>query len=564
MDYRNSMTRRTTFLIGLLVVACGGGDDGGPNPTPGPDVSGQWTIVEAFANLAQGISCSAIGVLDLASTEQGFNGTVTQTGFCDTPSGQVDNSGTGPVNNGRTTDTTITFRQPGCRYQGRLYHSPPDSADGTVSCTASLPGGDITLAGAWYIVRGADQVPPTVTASQIIQTDLIIVPGDTFYVEIQAVDDRALAWVGAALGPPINRRDSVPASGTADRDSLLLVAQAGWVGTSSLTLFARDEVGRLVETTGSNVSVLDMVRRPIQILDLPVAGTVGTYDAKRDRLYIPEPSLAQLAVVDLASFTAGSPISLAPVIPPRAHCCIWSDITPGMDSLVLSTAEPADSTVVFLNLVSGALTPVGVPDSGRPIRAFHPLLTQDDRLVIFGELSLQPGLIQFGLWSYDLAAGTTRRQKPATGAVTALARTENGAELAMLTYPPNCGYRYDSGTDTIGVCQPLTFLNGTWLSVDAAGARWLHGNLVLDGSFNVVATLNAAATLGGGVLLPDASAAWYIEALGVVKLRLSDGAVLVRVRVPGVPGDQLRLLPDARRLLIFSQTSPRLTMVDVP
>jgi hypothetical protein len=134
----------------------------------------------------------------------------------------------------------------------------------------------------------------------------------------------------------------------------------------------------------------------------------------------------------------------------------------------------------------------------------------------------------------------------------------------MLTNPPNCGYRYDSGTDTIGVCQPLTFLNGTWLSVDAAGARWLHGNLVLDGSFNVVATLNAAATLGGGVLLPDASAAWYIEALGVVKLRLSDGAVLVRVRVPGVPGDQLRLLPDARRLLIFSQTSPRLTMVDVP
>ena len=548
-------------IAALFLLAACGGDGNEPNPSTGPDLAGEWTIVETMGNAAHGISCQDTGVLTLVSTSLGFKGTNEQVGQCDTPSGIVDNSGTGQVTEGRTTPTDVTFREPGCRYTGQHYHTPPDSAAGTVNCTATDGGQTFTLTGTWYMVAGADQIPPIVTDAVVIQNDLLV-PGDAFGIAVAAQDDRALAWVGYELGAPINLRDSVAVSGTTARDTLQLVVQPGWIGSASFTAFARDEVGRLTESTGPDVLVYDMVRLPLHTLDLGAEAYGGAYDAKRNRFYVPQPSLARVAVVDLNSFTLAAPISLAAVFPPRANAGLQLDITPGMDSLVIGSADGADPTVAFLDLVSGTLTPVALADSGRNIRAHTALLTDHDRLLLFGEISLSVGSIQAGLWSYDLPAGTLRRQVLGMGLITALARTADGSVAAALTNPPNCGWRYDPATDTVGVCLPLAAVNTALpLSTDATGNLWLLGGDLLDASFSPLRSLGGA----WSAMLPDGSAAWFNDILGVVQRRTSDGALLLSVRVPFVAGNAIRVLPDGHRLVILNTTGgSSITLVDLP
>jgi hypothetical protein len=548
------------FAALLLLAACG--DNGTePKPSTGPDLAGDWTIIETMSNATRGIFCQATGVLTLASTELGFNGTVDQVGQCDTPAGTVDNSGTGKITDGRTTPTDVTFREPGCRYTGQHYHTPPDSAAGTVTCSASVDGQDFNLTGTWYMVAGADRVPPTVTDAEVIQTDLLV-PGDAFGIAVAAQDDRALAWVGFQLGAPISLRDSVAVSGATARDTFQLVVQAGWVGSTTFTAFARDELGGLTESSGPNIVVSDMVRLPLHTLNVGAEAYGGAYDAKRNRLYIPQPSLARIAVVDLASFTLAAPISITAVFPPRANAGLTVDITPGMDSLVIGSADGADPSVAFLDLVSGTLTPVALADSGRSIRTHTPVLTDHDRLLLFGEISLSVGSIQAGLWSYDIQAGTIRRQQLGMGLATAAARTADGKVAAALSNPPNCGWRYDPATDTIGVCLPIGSVNtAAPLSADATGSLWLMGGDLLDANFVQLRSMGGA----WSALLPDGSAGWFNDILGLVERRVSDGVQLMSVRVPAVAGNAIRVLPDGHRLLILNTTGgSSITLVDLP
>src|SRR5207247_1776702 len=96
----------------------------------------------------------------------------------------------------------------------------------------------------------------------------------------------------------------------------------------------------------------------------------------------------------------------------------------------------------------------------------------------------------------------------------------------------------------------------------ASGDRWLVHNLLFDGALNLLATV-LPSDPGPGTIAPDGSAAYYPTLYGYEKVRLPDGVVLERVRIP--PNDaRLTVLPDGLRLVLSGAAGfTRVTVVDL-
>ena len=203
-------SHRITALIAAVAAfgaSAGCGDDGGTSGTS--DISGLW----AFRfEVAQGnVECGGAGTMTLAQTGTTVSGDGAQTSSClDGSTGVLsDGSAAFTLANGELHGSTLDFDLDQCAFTGTIQGKNLLRAVGTVSC-GSAP----SLTGTWHAERGGDGAPPGPIGSVSGPNGDTLVVADEAVILAGATDDRALAWVGYRLGPPIDAADSAPATGT--------------------------------------------------------------------------------------------------------------------------------------------------------------------------------------------------------------------------------------------------------------------------------------------------------------------------------------------------------------
>lgn len=573
---RRQCARRLLALAGLGVLACGG-DGGVPTePVVPAGALGTWTYFEVMQNAALAVSCSDEGLLELIQSGSAVVGTVQQSGSCTAPGGSVDNSGTANLSGLVFTESTIRFEAAGCHYAGDLFGAPVDSAAGSVSCTFQAGGSTVTLTGTWFSVKGVDLDPPTVSgAVGWPQGDTLFVPADTLVVSVTAADDRRLTWVGYRLGPPANLRDSVEVMDASFAAPFKPLVSSGWVGTPQLTVFAWDALGRLSELVADTIRVLDLVRRPFGSVLLGTVVTDLVYDANRDALYLVEPERAEVAVLNLAALTLGSPLTMPTV--PSGSRRMGIDLVPSGDSAVVALGPPfvemGPGSIGFIAVSTGDTSSVQFDgDPGTTEWVGDVRVVANGKAFAYGSRT-DAGYTSFAIWEYDIATGTQRRRTEIgvsgnVGGSVQLTRSGDGSRLLLLDSNTGCGYVYDAATDGFSACKSFGFPASAIPSGTLTGDYWLVGNLFVNGDLEIVNALPAQSERGA--IAPDGSVAYFTTSYGYEKLRLPDGASLERVRIPLAVSD-LTVLGDGERLIVWTgaglssdlKLTDRITMVDL-
>ena len=105
---------------------------------------------------------------------------------------------------------------------------------------------------------------------------------------------------------------------------------------------------------------------------------------------------------------------------------------------------------------------------------------------------------------------------------------------------------------------------------DRTASKMLLSNMLVDGSFTPVWTYSGGEYAQGGaaVLSPDGAWAYLATYNGYLRIRVSDGAVMERIRTP-VRAEKGAISADGKTLILvsgtptFFQASDRLLMIDV-
>jgi hypothetical protein len=232
---------------------------------------------------------------------------------------------------------------------------PASIPDGTLMLTVTVPAVGQT---AQATVQVDDKTPPMFDSAgmrdvampnynnltdQVTTTgDLLIGAGLPDTLRIWASDNHALAWVGFALGAPVNIRDSVTVTGAAAEADFPLALPSSAAGSGApLTVFMRDADGNVATDTLGLASVITFNQHPVH--SAPVQDTITdlAIDTKRGLVYLAQPDSGRVAVLSLATMTYHSPI-------PFMGRPVSLDLTPGGDSLLVALDSTSALAVVQL------------------------------------------------------------------------------------------------------------------------------------------------------------------------------------------------------------------------
>jgi hypothetical protein len=333
-------------------------------------------------------------------------------------------------------------------------------------------------------------------------------------------------------------------------------------GTASVTTFARDAGGGRSQLTFDDLVILgNTIRRPTASLALTAFVKDLAVDARRGRVYLSEPDLQRVASVDLASGAYGP--AIAAPFPPAGI-----DLTPGGDSLVM--ASGASTAIGVASLKAG--TPV-VTRSVASGPATSGVTWVADRLRILGNNKVMVTVTTADPFSccegwlsqYDLATGASRLRTdagPPPGAISnrePLGRATDGSRLLLVEAccTPLFLRTYAAATDSFSARVPVEVPTAPYgVSGDTAGSRFLVANALFDGSLQPVATFAQPDYQQGGatVLSPDGTVAYLAIYDGYLKVNVSDGAVLERVRLPRW-SMAFAITPDGNTLIATSGTA---------
>jgi hypothetical protein len=563
------MSWRRVALPALLTLvwACGG--DGGPaDPGDSVNIEDNWAFVESFANAAQTVTCRNEGTFAFDQTNATFAGQGYQTGECQTPTGTLDNTGNGEITAGQVSSSVVTFTYGGCEYRGTLLGSPIDSLTGTLVCWTTIGNGIVRLDGTWTALKG-ELNPPTVSATlQPPEGDYIFVPQDQFRLALTAEDDRKLRWVGYRLGPPASVQDSVAVSQKTFDGSLELPIQPSWVGESPLTLFARDDFGRLTETLAEQpLKVYDLVRRPLHTLTLPATVSDIVPDAKRGKLYLVEYLEGHAQVLRLSDYGFDSPIPFPTALP--GGSAVGADLTASGDSLVFAVTDPP--VLHFVNLITGATSDETIVQSGAQSVNLLDVNVAAGRAFVYGSFQASDFSVAYTLWEFNLATKAQQRRLDAgdvggnLGNIEYTASPDRSRLLLINSGEFACMQLYTQATG-FGSCVVPPARDDNVPSGSRNGSAWLVRNLLYDGALNVIGT-PAAEGSPAGAITPDADLAYYPTAMGYDVVEVPSGVVREHVRIPyPLPPSRFTLVPDLGRLVVWhgdTHNTDRITIVEL-
>jgi hypothetical protein len=558
------MRRFVMATVGVVCIACGSDQTSGPPA----EVGGGWRLSEVLANQAQAITCTDAGILTLTQSSGSATAVLSQAGTCvQVGGGPIDNSGSasGPAQVGAS---SIEFVVAQCAYRGSLSGTPPDLADGTVACS----GGGLSLSGTWHGVRGGDVTAPGVSATEDAPAgDSVYVPGDTIQIAVDADDNQQLAWVGYRIGDPGRGSDSVPATGRHFSHTFAAPTAAPWSG--DIMVFARDADGTPVQIDSLLPTLTGYVRHPTHDFPLTAPVTDIAYDAKRHVIYVSQRDSQRVVALSLDTYTYGTSLAM-PSFPSGV------DVTPGGDSLLVALSRFASLGVVDLTQNPLVVDTIQLPfDTLRLLKALR-IASNGRALVSFKSLSGFDGALD-----YDLATGAAHlRTDVGIGGQAwepvVIARSPDRTKLVYVQtslVPGVPAQVYNPASDAFG--GTVGTVDQSAPSVGASTDRFLIGGTVYSSSLTPIKVVFPGSPVSRWPVTAISTDGLYLYVAdpgvpgapgpGYSKVRVSDGVVLERVRLP-TPATRLTPLPDGHTLIAatdslpFSAQTSRLYVVTLP
>jgi len=160
--------RRVTALGTLpllaLIAACSD-STGSSGRSTDFDLNGSWYWQEEVGDTSLSVTCADTGTITVTQNGVNFSATGHIVGGCSGPGGVAPIDGAIQVTSGTISGSSVKFSADGCPYVGTAFGAAPDSAHGTISCTASSGGVTVHLKGTWRILR----TPPAGTTMPIDQ-----------------------------------------------------------------------------------------------------------------------------------------------------------------------------------------------------------------------------------------------------------------------------------------------------------------------------------------------------------------------------------------------------------
>lgn len=402
--------------------------------------------------------------------------------------------------------------------------------------------------------------------------------GDTLSIAMDASDNSAVRTYVWKLTGPATASDSIVLASPAPNPLTIMpiVVRPDWVGSPVFSFYARDAAGltsNVITTRQDSIRVFPVVTRiataPVRMPSttnaLGLASTL-VYDSRRNVVYIGVQRAPEIAVLDVATMTYGSPIRLS--APASSF-----DLTTDGDSLI--AAIPTTRSLAVISLA----TP------GAPARVI-PLTALDSAGSLYPGSRPEPSVISVaanGNALIVLSSVTTSGDRYLT------ADTRTGAQKLRVDirgtspYTPfdmraspdrasvvlpdgGCTRVYTSSSDTFSGCSPLSANYGQWarLSFDASGRRFAYGNSVYDLSAKQLAQgdRNKFGIVPTAVISPDGATAYLGIGSTIMTMRVADGRVLDQFAIP-LSMTRLLVSPGGQWLVAFSDADLTATRVDL-
>lgn len=377
-----------------------------------------------------------------------------------------------------------------------------------------------------------DQSPPSIDifradGARIVWGDYFA--GDTIDLGMSVADNHQLRWV-AWEAQPSGVRDSVQVAGPFGPSTLRLPVRASWGTSPHLAFTATDvsgNVGTAYPVDDDSLHVYPDAPRPTAWR--AVAGDTRTarVDSKRGVFYLLLGNERQLVTFGLTDAIPIRTLNLPEYV-------TGIDFTVSGDSLLMACPLASSLAVLDLTLPDPLLTllPLSTPDTTRGQLPYTILGAANGKAFVgMGG----PTLAEYQLIEIDLATGTEALRLDAgnAGVVDNLIARSAGHDFLVTGSGIGTVQVYDASTDRFG---PLTQLPpyGGGVGVSADGQVITNGLQILSPSLQLVRTVHS--TFGGGVpasfLAPDGQSLYYFESRGLIRTRVSDGAVVERSRLP--------------------------------
>ncbi len=369
--------------------------------------------------------------------------------------------------------------------------------------------------------------------------------GDTVAVSATVDDNHLIHGIYWAVDP-VAYRDSLLVGGpTADPWTQLIPIPASWVGSVSMWGYATDESGNVSDTvaTASGALEVDSTLALAPTTEVIPGGAIdAAFDQKRGVLYVLQSHPDDIAVFSLTTHTVLQTLALPDYVPAF-------DLTQSGDSIVLVLRNHAKLGIVDLTASTLALDTVSLPGVDSTQELLNVKVASTGTALI---TTYYPPTNLGRIYGYDLTtgAGSFRTDAPPIGAPiwTRLERSGDGT-MMVVNGATNGFARYDALTDAFETPQAARSDTAP-PAIDATGATVVAGGDVYDGSLQYVRSFRVAVRQAGpSALSPDGSTDYMAIAGGIVRSRVSDGRIMDRIRVGGIPIEVLRISPDGTALV---------------
>ena len=280
------------------------------------------------------------------------------------------------------------------------------------------------------------------------------------------------------------------------------------------------------------------------------------YDAKRNLLYLAEPSFSQIGVLSLASLQYTIPI------PTGTNRPTGLDLSAGQDSLIVSLPEAKAIGVINLATSSRVFDTVRISlDNFLNRRPDILRVLAEGRVIIavtFDGSGFGGQVLEYNLATRTQRVRTDVGVNQSVTELTRLARSSDRQRMLLLIDDSCCplwGFVYNAQTDQWS--SRFDTVNRYFPSVatNSDGSRFLIGATLFTGALTFLQTYSPSGYNDGPTALAtDGATAFFATSDGVLQVRLADGGITRTLPTTGAP-TQLHVLPNGKGLVVLTATT---------
>lgn len=371
----------------------------------------------------------------------------------------------------------------------------------------------------------------------------------------------ALLWEAS----PGTYRDSLVASAPFLSPVLKIPVRAEWVGGVRFRFTARDALGMTsatVETPAGAFKILPTIIRPSRSVLLSGDTRDVVVDQARRVIYLLHSNPRYVSVLPLSTMQLSQTVAM-PSTPTGL------DITPGGDSLLVALSGVSALAVIDLRQtgLQYSLLPLTNLDAAANQRPVSVRVAANGKAFVSlaGSTPSSHRLLEI-----DLATGAqrVRTDGPADGFTVSIERSLDHSVLVAST--GTCLQSYDAATDAFSPCRGIAIPQGIAPHADRTGQRFNRSLDVYDASLAWLRRVESVSEPMGSYTATISADGEYVYhviwGVGVLRSRVSDGALVDRTLLPSIEPTLVRVSPDGTTLILVENrtgTSSRIATIDL-